>query len=80
MGRGDYYRKLAKERTVRNFVIPTNKIFIRPMAVYYYINSNYEIRFDAVAPKPKYLKECKITFRLFSTVLGETYLAILKMN
>jgi hypothetical protein len=22
---GDYYRKLAKERTVRNFVIPANK-------------------------------------------------------
>jgi hypothetical protein len=22
---GDYYRKLAKERTVKNFVIPANK-------------------------------------------------------
>jgi cell division protein FtsI (penicillin-binding protein 3) len=32
---GDYYRKLAKERTVKNFVIPANKeIYIHQTVVY----------------------------------------------
>jgi cell division protein FtsI (penicillin-binding protein 3) len=46
---GDYYRKLAKERTVKNFVIPaTKEIYILLMAVFGNFYSNYEIRFDAV--------------------------------
>jgi hypothetical protein len=32
---GDYYRKLAKERTVKNFVYPANKgIYILQTEVY----------------------------------------------
>ncbi|WP_395049048.1 penicillin-binding protein [Flavobacterium sp.] len=50
---GDYYRKLAKERTVRNFVIPANKgnIYSADGSLLATSIPNYEIRFDAVAPK-----------------------------
>jgi len=50
---GDYYRKLAKERTVRNFVIPANKgnIYSADGSLLATSIPNYVIRFDAVAPK-----------------------------
>jgi cell division protein FtsI (penicillin-binding protein 3) len=50
---GDYYRKLAKERTVRNFVIPANKgnIYSSDGSLLATSIPNYVIRFDAVAPK-----------------------------
>lgn len=50
---GDYYRKLAKERTVRNFVIPANKgnIYSSDGSLLATSIPNYEIRFDALAPK-----------------------------
>ena len=50
---GDYYRKLAKERTVKNFVIPANKgnIYSADGSMLATSIPNYEIRFDAVAPK-----------------------------
>ncbi|AWG20219.1 penicillin-binding protein [Flavobacterium faecale] len=50
---GDYYRKLAKERTVRNFVIPANKgnIYSSDGSLLATSIPNYAIRFDAVAPK-----------------------------
>ena len=50
---GDYYRKLAKERTVRNFVIPANKgnIYSSDGSLLATSIPNYDIRFDAVAPK-----------------------------
>lgn len=50
---GDYYRELAKERTVRNFVIPANKgnIYSADGSLLATSIPNYEIRFDAVAPK-----------------------------
>jgi cell division protein FtsI (penicillin-binding protein 3) len=50
---GDYYRKLAKERTVRNFVIPANKgnIYSADGSLLATSIPNYNIRFDAVAPK-----------------------------
>ena len=50
---GDYYRKLAKERTVKNFVIPSNKgnIYSADGSLLATSIPNYEIRFDAVAPK-----------------------------
>lgn len=49
---GDYYRKLAKERTVKNFVIPANKgnIYSADGSLLATSIPNYEIRFDAVAP------------------------------
>lgn len=50
---GDYYRKLAKERTVKTFVIPANKgnIYSADGSLLATSIPNYEIRFDAVAPK-----------------------------
>lgn len=50
---GDYYRKLAKERTVKNFVIPANKgnIYSADGSLLATSIPNYKIRFDAVAPK-----------------------------
>ncbi|MCG9791390.1 penicillin-binding protein [Flavobacterium algicola] len=50
---GDYYRQLAKERTVRNFVIPANKgnIYSADGSLLATSIPNYEIRFDAKAPK-----------------------------
>lgn len=50
---GDYFRKLAKERTVRNFVIPANKgnVYSSDGSLLATSIPNYNIRFDAVAPK-----------------------------
>ena len=50
---GDYYRKLAKERTVKNFVIPANKgnIYSADGSLLATSIPNYEIRFDAVGLK-----------------------------
>lgn len=59
---GDYYRKLAKQRTVRNFVIPANKgnIYSADGSLLATSIPNYEIRFDSKAPKEenfeKYIK------------------------
>lgn len=50
---GDHYRKLAKERSVRNFVIPANKgnIYSADGSLLATSIPNYDIRFDALAPK-----------------------------
>jgi cell division protein FtsI (penicillin-binding protein 3) len=52
---GDYYRELAKERTVKNFIIPANKgnIYSADGSLLATSIPNYEIRFDALAPKNK---------------------------
>jgi cell division protein FtsI (penicillin-binding protein 3) len=49
---GDYYRKLAKERSVKNFVIPANKgnIYSSDGSLLATSIPSYRIRFDAVAP------------------------------
>lgn len=49
---GDFYRKLAKERSVRNFVIPANKgnIYSSDGSLLATSIPNYLIRFDALAP------------------------------
>ena len=49
---GDYYRKLAKERSVQNFVIPANKgnIYSSDGSLLATSIPNYRIRFDALAP------------------------------
>jgi cell division protein FtsI (penicillin-binding protein 3) len=49
---GDYYRKLAKERSVKNFVIPANKgnIYSSDGSLLATSIPNYKIRFDALAP------------------------------
>ena len=50
---GDYYRKLAKEKTVRNFVIPANKgnVYSADGSLLATSIPKYTIRFDAAAPK-----------------------------
>jgi cell division protein FtsI (penicillin-binding protein 3) len=50
---GEYYRNLAKERTVKNFVIPANKgnIYSSDGSLLATSIPNYTIRFDAIAPK-----------------------------
>jgi cell division protein FtsI (penicillin-binding protein 3) len=50
---GPYYRKLAKERSVKTFVIPANKgnIYSADGSLLATSIPNYIIRFDAMAPK-----------------------------
>ncbi len=50
---GEYYRELAKERSVKNHVIPANKgnIYSSDGSLLATSIPSYKIRFDAVAPK-----------------------------
>jgi cell division protein FtsI (penicillin-binding protein 3) len=66
---GDHYRALAKERTVRNFVIPANKgnIYSADGSLLATSIPNYSIRFDAVAPKSEAFEE---NIKLLSDSLG----------
>lgn len=52
---GDYYRKLAKDRTVKNFTIPANRgnVYSSDGSLLATSIPNYNIRFDAVAPNDK---------------------------
>ncbi|MBX9808542.1 MAG: penicillin-binding protein, partial [Flavobacteriaceae bacterium] len=70
---GDYYRKLAQERTVRNFVIPANKgnIYSADGSLLATSIPNYEIRFDAVAPK-------KENFDKYVSALSDSLSVLLK--
>jgi len=71
---GDYYRKLAKERTVRNFVIPANKgnVYSADGSLLATSIPNYEIRFDAVTPKAEaFEKNVKSLSDSLATVLGK---------
>lgn len=56
---GDYYRQLAQERTVRNFVIPSNKgnIYSSDGSLLATSIPEYKIRFDALAPKEEDFKK-----------------------
>lgn len=56
---GPHYRQLAKERTVKQFVIPANKGNIYSVDGSLLATSipNYEIRFDALAPQEQVFKE-----------------------
>ena len=71
---GDYYRKLAKERTVKNFVIPANKgnIYSADGSLLATSIPNYEIRFDAIAPKAEaFEKNVKSLSDSLASVLGK---------
>lgn len=50
---GEYYRKLAKERTVKNFIIPANKgnVYSSDGSLLATSIPEYVIRFDAMSPK-----------------------------
>nr|WP_315195912.1 penicillin-binding protein [uncultured Flavobacterium sp.] len=66
---GDHYRELAKERTVKNFVIPANKgnIYSADGSLLATSIPNYAIRFDAVAPKTETFEK---NVKLLSDSLG----------
>ncbi len=71
---GDYYRQLAKERTVRNFVIPANKgnIYSADGSLLATSIPNYIIRFDAIAPKAEdFEKNVDALSDSLSLVLGK---------
>ncbi|WP_396155408.1 penicillin-binding protein [Flavobacterium sp.] len=71
---GDYYRQLAKERTVRNFIIPANKgnIYSADGSLLATSIPNYNIRFDAVAPKgDSFEKNVKPLSDSLSKMLGK---------
>jgi len=71
---GDFYRKLAKERTVKNFVIPANKgnIYSADGSLLATSIPNYTIRFDAVAPKGEaFEKNVKALADSLSFLLGK---------
>ncbi|HEY4618703.1 MAG TPA: penicillin-binding protein [Flavobacterium sp.] len=72
---GDYYRKLAKERTVKNFVIPANKgnIYSADGSLLATSIPNYTIRFDALAPKVEnFEKNVQALSDSLATVLGKS--------
>ena len=52
---GDYYRQLAKDRTVRNTTIPANRgnVYSADGSLLATSIPNYKIRFDALAPNAK---------------------------
>jgi cell division protein FtsI (penicillin-binding protein 3) len=66
---GNHYRQLAKERTVKNFVIPANKgnIYSADGSLLATSIPNYVIRFDAVAPKTESFEK---NVKLLSDSLG----------
>src|SRR6187402_2605522 len=66
---GDHFRELAKERTVRNFVIPANKgnIYSADGSLLATSIPNYTIRFDAVTPKTEDFEK---NIKLLSDSLG----------
>ncbi len=71
---GNYYRKLAKERTVKNFIIPANKgnIYSADGSLLATSIPNYEIRFDAIAPKSvAFEKNVKSLSDSLSILLGK---------
>jgi len=71
---GEHYRQLAKQRTVKNFVIPANKgnVYSADGSLLATSIPNYTIRFDALAPSAenfeKYVKPLSDSLAL---VLGK---------
>ena len=71
---GNYYRKLAKERSVKTFVIPSNKgnIYSSDGSLLATSVPNYDIRFDAVAPSTEdFQKEVKALSDSLSLQFGK---------
>jgi cell division protein FtsI (penicillin-binding protein 3) len=69
---GDRYRDLAKQRTVKHFVIPANKgnIYSADGSLLATSIPNYVIRFDAVAPKTEIFEK---NAKLLSDSLGKMF-------
>ena len=72
---GKYYRKLAKELTVKNFTIPANKgnVYAADGSLLATSIPEYTVYFDAVAPTDKDFKEnVKSLSDSLSTMFGKT--------
>ena len=72
---GDYYRELAKERTVKNFVIPANKgnIYSSDGSLLATSIPKYSIRFDALAPKKEdFENNVRALSDSLATILGKS--------
>jgi cell division protein FtsI (penicillin-binding protein 3) len=72
---GDYYRELAKERTVKNFVIPANKgnVYSSDGSLLATSIPKYKIRFDALAPTDEdFNAQLKPLCDSLSRLLGKT--------
>ncbi len=72
---GNYYRKLAKERTIKNFIIPANKgnIYSSDGSLLATSIPNYNIRFDALAPKLEVFEKNIVALSdSLSNVLGKS--------
>jgi len=56
---GDYYRELARQRSVKDFTIPANRgnVYSADGSLLATSIPNYVIRFDAVAPKDEDFEE-----------------------
>jgi cell division protein FtsI (penicillin-binding protein 3) len=71
---GDYYRKLAKERTVKTFVIPANKgnLYSADGSLLATSIPSYKIRFDGLAPKSEdFNKNIRALSDSLSLLLGK---------
>jgi cell division protein FtsI (penicillin-binding protein 3) len=57
---GEYYRKLAQERTVKNFTIPANKgnVYSADGSLLATSIPEYTIRFDALSPSQENFQNC----------------------
>lgn len=72
---GEHYRQLAKQRTVKNFVIPANKgnVYSADGSLLATSIPNYTIRFDAVAPSDEnFEKNIKPLSDSLALVLGKS--------
>ena len=72
---GEYYRKLAKERTVRNFTIPANKgnVYAADGSLLATSIPEYTIRVDALSPSEENFSEnIKALSDSLVLVLGKT--------
>lgn len=72
---GDYYRQLAKERTVKNFTIPANKgnVYSSDGSLLATSIPEYTIRFDALSPSKKDFSEnIKALSDSLAKILGNT--------
>ncbi|ENA1813957.1 transpeptidase family protein [Flavobacterium psychrophilum] len=77
---GDYYRKLAKERSIKNFVIPANRgnVYSSDGSLLATSIPKYTIRFDALAPSKEnfdaHIKDLSDSLSVLLKKSSSTYL------
>ncbi|WP_395059305.1 penicillin-binding protein [Flavobacterium sp.] len=77
---GDYYRKLAKERSIKNFVIPANRgnVYSSDGSLLATSIPKYTIRFDALAPNKEnfdaYIEDLSDSLSVLLKKSSSTYL------